>query len=364
MKKKTLEEINEIYHKKYPYIDVLKFDGYGKYAEFLCNKCNNQWTRNFGINNCPECSKKEKKILYKNKYGNKYTEYLLDKNIEILEEYVDNSTKIKHRCKICGHKWNATPSNVKSCTGKICPKCSGVYQMTHEEFLNELENKYPGQFVLINEFTGLCNDIKAKCLRCNSDIDKTAHSLLENGCRKCNSIEYNSNQFYDKLNNLFNGDIIPLSNYVKASENMDFYKKSCGHYFSTTPNHLFNRQNCPKCNKSIGEQKIENLLIKYNIKYEDQKTFNDLRGINNGLLPYDFYLPKYNLIIEFQGEQHEHPIECFGGKEKFKVQQKHDKMKREYSKLHKINLLEIWYYDINNIENILIKELNLKDLAY
>lgn len=255
------------------------------------------------------------------------------------------------------------PSNVKLSKGKICPKCSGVYKMTHEEYLNEIENRYPGQFVLTTKFSGLCNNIKGKCLICGSKINKKAHSLLENGCRKCNTIEYNSKLFYNKLNDLFGEDIIPLSDYVNASENMDFYRKSCGHYFSITPNHLFNRKSCPKCNKSIGEQKIENLLIKYNIKYEDQKTFNNLRGVNDGLLPYDFYLPEYNLLIEFQGEQHEHPIECFGGEEKFKVQQEHDKTKREYSKLHKINLLEIWYYDINNIEKILIEKLNLKDLA-
>ena len=87
------------------------------------------------------------------------------------------------------------------------------------------------------------------------------------------------------------------------------------------------------------------------------KDYN-LRGVNNGILSYDFYLPMYNLFVEFQGEQHKRPIDFFGGEEKFKVQQEHDKRKREYAKEHNINLLEIWYYDFSNIEEILTKTLN------
>lgn len=64
------------------------------------------------------------------------------------------------------------------------------------------------------------------------------------------------------------------------------------------------------------------------------------------------------MLIEFQGKQHEQPIEHFGGEKQFKVQQEHDRRKREYAKLHKIKLLEIWHYDRNNIEKILTETLN------
>lgn len=45
-------------------------------------------------------------------------------------------------------------------------------------------------------------------------------------------------------------------------------------------------------------------------------------------------------------------------KEDFERQLEHDKRKRNYAKENNIRLLEIWYYDIDNIEEILIKELN------
>ena len=123
---------------------------------------------------------------------------------------------------------------------------------------------------------------------------------------------------------------------------------------------------CPECNCSKGEIKISQYLIKNNfIKYEDyipQKPFNGLVGLGNGSLSYDFYLPKYNLLIEYQGEQHDHPVDFLGkGKEyaenQFKNQQEHDRRKKQYADENDIKLLEIWYWDFDNIETILDKEL-------
>ena len=69
-------------------------------------------------------------------------------------------------------------------------------------------------------------------------------------------------------------------------------------------------------------------------------------------------MPDYNLLIEFHGKQHEKPIEFFGGEKQFEIQQEHDRRKREYAKQNNINLLEIWYYDIDNVESILMQKIN------
>ena len=65
------------------------------------------------------------------------------------------------------------------------------------------------------------------------------------------------------------------------------------------------------------------------------------------------------MLIEFQGKQHYKPVSAYGGEEQFKVQQEHDKRKRQYAKDNNINLLEIAYWDFNNIEEILSRELGL-----
>ena len=140
-----------------------------------------------------------------------------------------------------------------------------------------------------------------------------------------------------------------------------FICENCNKEYQTSPKEFTRRgrsKNCLTCGFSKGENKISEYLIYKNIKYTTQKTFDFLVGINNGLLSYDFYLADYNLLIEYQGEFHD-------GNTRFKKdtyydrQQEHDKRKREYAKDHNIKLLEIWYWDYDNIEEILNKELDL-----
>ena len=113
------------------------------------------------------------------------------------------------------------------------------------------------------------------------------------------------------------------------------------------------------CIVSCGETDVKCYLSNNNINYESQKMFDDLFGLGNGKLSYDFYVPNKKLLIECQGQQHENPIEIFGGEEQFAIQQEHDKRKREYAKKNGYKLLEIWYYDYDKIEEILSRELEL-----
>ena len=70
-------------------------------------------------------------------------------------------------------------------------------------------------------------------------------------------------------------------------------------------------------------------------------------------MSFDFYIPDWNILIEFQGIQHEKPVDFFGGEEQFLIQQEHDRRKRKYAEDNNIKLLEIWYYEIKSIPYIL-----------
>lgn len=55
---------------------------------------------------------------------------------------------------------------------------------------------------------------------------------------------------------------------------------------------------------SNGEAKLEKILNNLKINYIRQKTFDNLLSNNGWHLYFDFYLPEYNIAIEYQGEQH------------------------------------------------------------
>ena len=166
-------------------------------------------------------------------------------------------------------------------------------------------------------------------------------------------------KYWSKNNKKLPYEVTPYSN-IKYK----FICENCGGEFERSLANL-NRADtgvlCRKCNSSQLEIKTKNVLEKHNIKYEIQIKYEDLLGLGNGNLSYDFYLPDYNLLIECQGIQHESWRKNWITKEDFEKQLEHDRRKREYAKKNNINLLEIWYYDMDNIENILIEKLQIKN---
>lgn len=100
------------------------------------------------------------------------------------------------------------------------------------------------------------------------------------------------------------------------------------------------------------------ILDKIKIKYEKQKTFPDCKYKYH--LRFDFYLPDYNICIEYDGEQHFRPIPTMGGNEKFLVTKERDNIKSEYCKQHDINLIRIPYWDFNILDiDYLLEKLSL-----
>ena len=68
---------------------------------------------------------------------------------------------------------------------------------------------------------------------------------------------------------------------------------------------------CPYCSNNFkGENKIMDFLRNNNIEFIPQYVYEECKYIQP--MPFDFYLPKYNLCIEYDGEQHFKPISFCG----------------------------------------------------
>lgn len=137
----------------------------------------------------------------------------------------------------------------------------------------------------------------------------------------------------------------------------------CGNIINKRTDSLLNYKGlaCPVCLKSIstGELLLEKIFNKLNIKYEHQKSFNTCRFPNtNKLARFDFYLPDFNILIEYNGEQH-YRNSGWQTEEKFKSTQYRDKYKIQWCKENDISLIIIPYtvnLSIDYIKSILYKE--------
>lgn len=103
---------------------------------------------------------------------------------------------------------------------------------------------------------------------------------------------------------------------------------------------------------SEGEIRVADFLSLNNIRFKKEYYFPSCSTKNGILLFFDFYLPAYNAVIEFDGLHHYKPIY---GIAKFKRCKDNDGMKNWFCRTRKIPLLRISCFDVENIETIICK---------
>lgn len=110
---------------------------------------------------------------------------------------------------------------------------------------------------------------------------------------------------------------------------------------------------------SKGELLIHKYLMAHNIEFIPEKEFKGMVSKRfKRPLRIDFYLPVYNIAIEFDGEQHFFKSKGFDSKTcTLKSRQANDEAKNEFCRLNNINLIRIPYTDINRITEILDEKL-------
>ena len=125
--------------------------------------------------------------------------------------------------------------------------------------------------------------------------------------------------------------------------------RKCGKIYFDSPNELISEKrthgnNPCLCNRkfSHGIQKILYILINNKIKFELEKKFDTCLSDKGNKLPFDIYLPDYNTLIEYDGEQH-YKIAFGQNKEKLIKQKQNDKIKNDWCQSNNIKLIRIPY---------------------
>lgn len=276
----------------------------------------------------------------------KYIAELALKNptVEAVEQYVNAKTKIMHHCLIHDVYWMATPDSVLQ--GNGCPKCksnaiTSKKTKTHEEYVKTLNTINP-MIIPLRRYINSKTPILHKCLKCGYEWLVSPGNLLNHkGCPSCSKRARMTQDEYILKVSLINPDIEVVGAYINALTPIEHRCKRHDFIWMAMPANILRGKGCPICNESHGEKLIRKWLDIYHIEYEVQKKFDNCKDIKP--LPFDFYLPCHNVLIEYQGIQHYQPFEHYGGQEKFDNQLKHDKIKADYCKQNDIRLLCIRY---------------------
>ena len=114
----------------------------------------------------------------------------------------------------------------------------------------------------------------------------------------------------------------------------------CGCEFMALPAKVLNGHitSCGCSKRSSRERLISGILDSLNVKYAEEYVFHDCK--NEYPLRFDFYLPNYNTVIEYQGEQHYRVVPQWGGHDGLIIRERNDEIKRLYCMNNHILLLE------------------------
>lgn len=282
----------------------------------------------------------------------------------VIGTYDGAHSNIAVKCKMCGEIFELPPS--KLLNGRCCKKCTQVaihqkQKKTHEQFINELFDISPN-ITIITRYTNNRTKVECKCEVCGNTWEATPNKLLlGRNCPKCRSIKIGNmcrrtNDEFVEMAKEKCPSVSMLEDYQKSTVPIKCRCDICGNVWKARPGTLFFGIGCPSCSSSKGEKVIRSFLDNEKISYETQKTFDGLFGVNGGNLSYDFYIPRLNLLIEYQGEFHDGKTNGYVRKN-LKRQKEHDSRKRDYANNHKIKLLEIWYWNFDNINSILLEKL-------
>lgn len=300
---------------------------------------------------CPQCHK-ERQSNSASLSHEQYIQKLSITNATVipLEEYKGMKVPILHECLIHNIKWRAMPESILrgcGCTECKVEKIRNKLSKTHKQYVFELYKINPN-IIPIEQYINASTPTMHRCLICGYEWKVVPDSLMRGyGCPQCaGNVKRTHDEYLEQLN-LINPNIEPIEQYKNARTKILHQCKIDGYIWNVAPYLTLQGYGCPKCNESKGERAICIWLDKHNIDYIQQKTFDNCR--DKQCLPFDFYLPDYNAIIEYQGKQHYESIDYFGGQENLEYTQRHDKIKSDYCKQNNIRLLCIRYdEDIND----------------
>lgn len=270
--------------------------------------------------------------------------------------YTNTATKVEIVCPYHGSFWQGFYEHIAKHTG--CPKCArdndrlnldafiGKSRFIHNDFYSYEKTVY---------VTGQ-TDVVITCPKHGDFTQRASSHLSGNGCKTC-FLEGNKLSTEDFVANArrVHGDTYDYSkvNYLGNKIAVEIVCPKHGSFWQKPNSHISSKNGCKLCYESKGEKAVEVVLKKYGIEHVREYR------IPPYLYRYDFFLPKFNVFIEFHGHQHYQPVGLFGGDEAHQLVKKNDRMKVRLVNRAKGHLIVLNHLNLTegSVEKELLKRL-------
>lgn len=356
-----IEKAKSIHGNKYDYSKT-KYKGLSFKVCIICPEHGEFWQKagsHLQGCGCSRCSNRYMdESLFKEKasiiHGGKYDYSKVN--------YTNIATKVCIICPTHGEFWMRPNDHLR---GKGCAKCVWERQKNDtENFIERSRKVHDGKYdySLVN-YERVDKKVKIIC-PIHGVFEQIANSHLGGqGCPKCSqdAKRRTTEQFIAEAKAVHGEKYdYSLVDYHQSFEKVKIICMTHG-VFEQAPHHHLEGRGCPLCSSSQGELAIIRVLDKFYVEYESQyKILLNLTLFGrNEELRVDFFLPKENLIIEYNGIQHYEEVKYFHKKDNgFEKQKKRDRKLKKWCKDNGVKLLTIKYTEKDKIEEILKQHIN------
>lgn len=334
---------------------------------------------NQGHNCCPKCRYEKTRLSQTNNISiNNIKQEFENRGLTLLSNtYVNCKTPLLYICNKHPNKGeqHITYDAFKNSTKFCCNSCAKEYisnlKMTHIDEIRQVVEEHNFEFVGIEKhgrttmIQCICNNHRNKGIQ----IKSLYGIKIGKGCAYCAGVAKLSQEEFEEKVKTNDKNIQIISEYTGNKNYVDCLCKECGYTWTTQAFNLMYGGKCPNCSGSKGEMKIRDILDNKHLKYKREFTFDDLYGDCDKPLRFDFAVlnddETIKFLVEFDGIQHYEPINFWGNQYvytqiRFETLQRYDKRKDDYCKEHSIKLIRIPYWEFDNIEEILNRELEVE----
>lgn len=284
----------------------------------------------------------------------------LGEDYEVLGQYTGRDNPVEMRHFVCGNTFMKRPHDIIS-KNSGCPFCNGTKPAKYNEIW--VKENTPEPYKYISGYKTMSQKCLFHCDKCGTDFFQEPKKLINQhiyGCNCCPTKKKTHQEFLEEIGKESLQEYKILDEYTTIDKKIHFEHIPCGTIFELSPYQFLykhHKKYCPICyyKKSKGEINIAQFLNAHQIDYQKEFIFPDLPNRK-----FDFFLPEYNICIEYDGEQHFMPIDYFGGQKTLEEIQKRDKEKNHYCIEKNILLIRIPYSYFDEISEILFQILEEK----
>jgi len=242
-------------------------------------------------------------------------------------------------------------------------------KLTTELFIQRANKKHNNFYdYSLTKYQYAITKVKIICPKHGEFEQQPNNHLHGQGCIKCmgdrvgKSRKSNTKEFILKSQEIHgNRYNYSLVDYKTSKDKVIIICDTHGEFLQSPKAHSSKSmgQGCPFCKISKGEDGVEKYLIKNKIEYIREKRFKScINPKTNKKLPFDFFLPTHNTVIEYHGEQHYKKLPFFekagGG---FEGRKYRDTIKEKFVLAEEMSYIVISYKQKKEINNILNKQI-------